>query len=90
MKIFEIDDHKLVLGDVLEVLESEIQDNSIDLIFADPPYNIGKDFNGFKDKWEFENDYLEWSYSWLNLCVKKLKHNGEFVSDGVNSKYALL
>lgn len=76
MKIFEIDDHKLILGDVLEVLGSEIQDNSIDLIFADPPYNIGKDFNGFKDKWEFENDYLEWSYSWLNLCVKKLKHNG--------------
>jgi adenine-specific DNA-methyltransferase len=52
------------------------QDNSIDLIFADPPYNIGKDFNGFKDKWEFEKDYLEWSYSWLNLCVNKLKHNG--------------
>ena len=76
MKIFEIDDHKLILGDVLEVLGSTIPDNSIDLIFADPPYNIGKDFNGFKDKWEFENDYLEWSYSWLNLCVKKLKHNG--------------
>lgn len=76
MKIFEIDDHQLILGDVLEVLGSKIPDNSIDLIFADPPYNIGKDFNGFKDKWEFENDYLEWSYSWLNLCVKKLKHNG--------------
>ena len=76
MRIFEIDDHKLILGDVLEVLGSKIPDNSIDLIFADPPYNIGKDFNGFKDKWEFENDYLEWSYSWLNLCVKKLKHNG--------------
>jgi len=76
MKIFEIDDHKLILGDVLEVLGSKIPDNSIDLIFADPPYNIGKDFNGFKDNWEFENDYLEWSYSWLNLCVKKLKHNG--------------
>jgi len=76
MKIFEIDDHKLILGDVLEVLGSKIPDNSIDLIFADPPYNIGKDFNGFKDKWEFEKDYLEWSYTWLNLCVKKLKHNG--------------
>jgi len=76
MKIFEIDDHKLILGDVLEVLGSNIPDNSIDLIFADPPYNIGKDFNGFKDKWEFEKDYLEWSYTWLNLCVNKLKHNG--------------
>ena len=76
MKIFKIDGHNLILGDVLEVLSSEIKDNSIDLILADPPYNIGKDFNGFKDKWEFEKDYLEWSYTWLNLCVNKLKHNG--------------
>ena len=75
-KIFKIDGHYLILGDVLEVLCSEIKDNSIDLIFADPPYNIGKNFNGFKDKWKVESDYLEWSYSWLNLCVKKLKHNG--------------
>jgi site-specific DNA-methyltransferase (adenine-specific) len=42
MKIFELDEHKLILGDVLEVLSHEIKDNSIDLIFADPPYNIGK------------------------------------------------
>jgi len=76
MKIFKIDGHTLILGDVLEVLSTEIKDNSIDLIFADPPYNIGKDFNGFKDKWKVESDYLEWSYTWLNLCVNKLKHNG--------------
>ncbi len=76
MKIFKIDGHNLILGDVLEVLSTEIKDNSIDLIFADPPYNIGKDFNGFKDKWKVESDYLEWSYTWLNLCVNKLKHNG--------------
>ncbi|MEG4799093.1 adenine-specific DNA-methyltransferase [Microcoleus sp. ARI1-B5] len=76
MKIFEVDRHKLILGDVLEVLSHEIKDNSVDLIFADPPYNIGKDFNGFKDKWESESDYLEWSYTWLNLCIDKLKHNG--------------
>jgi len=76
MKIFKIDGHNLILGDVLEVLSTEIKDNSIDLIFADPPYNIGKDFNGFKDKWKVESDYLEWSYTWLNLCVNKLKHKG--------------
>jgi adenine-specific DNA-methyltransferase len=76
MKIFELEGHKLIWGDALEVLSNEIPDNSIDLIFADPPYNIGKDFNGLKDKWEFETDYLEWSYTWLNLCINKLKHNG--------------
>lgn len=76
MKIFEVDGHKIIWGDVLEVLSREIKDNSVDLIFADPPYNIGKDFNGFKDKWESESDYLEWSYTWLNLCIDKLKQNG--------------
>jgi len=76
MIFFEIDGHKLFLGDVLEVLDSQVKDNSIDLIFADPPYNIGKNFNGFLDKWELESDYLQWSYKWLNLCINKLKHNG--------------
>jgi adenine-specific DNA-methyltransferase len=39
MKIFRKYDHKIILGEAIEVLSEEIQDNSIDLIFADPPYN---------------------------------------------------
>jgi len=61
----------------LEVLKT-LPDNSIDLIFADPPYNIGKNFNGHIEKWETEEAYLEWSYEWLDLCVSKLKPNGSF------------
>ena len=68
--------HKLILGDVLVALNDEVRDNSIDLIFIDPPYNIGKNFNGHKDKWERDSDYLEWSYKWLQLCINKLKTNG--------------
>ena len=56
----------------------EIEDNSIDLIFADPPYNIGKNFAGCLDKWETDELYLDWCYRWLTLCVKKLKQNGSF------------
>ena len=72
-----IGNHKIIQGDALEVLK-EIPDESIDLIFADPPYNIGKNFNGMKDKWATEEDYLEWCYSWLDLCVAKLKKTGSF------------
>lgn len=68
--------HKLILGDVLVALNNEVRDNSIDLIFIDPPYNIGKNFNGNKDKWEKDSEYLEWSYKWLQLCVNKLRPNG--------------
>lgn len=75
-QVFEKDNHKIIWGDALEALSKEIPNSSIDLIFADPPYNIGKDFNGRKDKWASENEYLEWCYQWLDLCIKKLKDTG--------------
>lgn len=71
-------DHLIYQGDAIDILENEIEDSSIDLIFADPPYNIGKDFNGLKDKWTDDNLYLDWCYNWLDLCLKKLKPNGSF------------
>jgi len=74
--VFENNGHKIIWGDAITVLSGEIQDNSIDLIFADPPYNIGKNFNGRKDKWNSDNEYLEWCYEWLDLCIRKLKNSG--------------
>jgi len=78
MEIFEKHGHKIVCGDAIEALQHQIEDNSIDLIFADPPYNIGKNFNGLIDKWKSEEEYLKWSYQWLDLCIRKLKPNGSF------------
>ena len=77
IKKFGNDEHKILLGDALLAL-SEIEDNSIDLVFADPPYNIGKNFNGKLDKWEKDEDYLNWCYEWIDLCIKKLKPTGSF------------
>lgn len=62
-------------GDCLEVLE-EIPDSSVDLIIADPPYNIGKRFGKFKDSWPSDLEYVEWCYSWLEICINKLKQTG--------------
>lgn len=75
-QLFEREGHKIWWGDALTVLSDKISDASIDLIFADPPYNIGKDFNGRKDKWASDEEYLEWCYRWLDLCVEKLKPTG--------------
>lgn len=69
--------HKIIQGDSLEELQ-KLENESIDLIFADPPYNIGKNFNGHLDKWETDELYLEWCYKWLDLCIQKLKPNGSF------------
>ena len=77
MNIFENKSHKVIYGDALEELK-KIPDESVDLIFADPPYNIGKNFDGFIEKWKTEEEYLDWCYKWLELCIKKLKPNGSF------------
>ena len=69
--------YRIVHGDALQALEN-VEDNSVDLIFADPPYNIGKNFAGCIDKWDTDEHYLEWCYKWLSLCVRKLKRNGSF------------
>lgn len=72
----EKEDHAIYWGDALQVLSDEIPDESIDLIFADPPYNIGKDFNGRKDKWASDDAYRVWCYQWIDLCIRKLTPTG--------------
>ncbi len=42
--------HLILFGDSLKLLDQEIEDNSIDIIFADPPYNIGNKYANFVDK----------------------------------------
>ena len=74
--IFRNSEHQIILGDALEALKENVADLSVDLIFADPPYNIGKNFNGRMDKWPSDEAYLEWSYQWIDLCLKKLKPDG--------------
>lgn len=76
MKRFEKNGQTILWGDVIEALTAEISDSTVDLIFADPPYNIGKNFNGRQDRWPTDEAYLSWCYQWLELCIKKLKPAG--------------
>jgi len=62
-------------GNALDVLLA-LPDKSVDLIFVDPPYNIGKKFVNFIDKWPSEKEYIEWCKSWLDICVEKLSPTG--------------
>lgn len=75
-QVFDKNGHRIYWGDTLGTLSNQVKDNSIDLIFADPPYNIGKNFNGRQDKWNSDREYLEWCYEWLKLCITKLKDTG--------------
>lgn len=73
---YENDSHSIYQGDVLQVLGT-LEDSSIDLIFADPPYNIGKDFDGLVESWK-EEDFLSWAYKWIDECHRVLKPTGTF------------
>jgi len=76
MKIFQNELTTLIYGEAIKALNEYIDDNSVHLIFVDPPYNIGKTFSHFKDKWQSDEAYVEWCYEWIELCVKKLTKNG--------------
>lgn len=85
--IYNKNNSLLYKGDCLEILDA-IKDNSIDMIFADPPYMLSN--NGFtcengkmvsvnKGSWDksngFENDVV-FHKSWIEKCRRILKPNG--------------
>jgi site-specific DNA-methyltransferase (adenine-specific) len=69
------------LGSVYNVdcmrLLATVGDDLIDTVFADPPFNLAKDYGNGKDKDDLENgDYLSWCYSWMDECIRVLKPGG--------------
>ncbi|MEO6352643.1 MAG: site-specific DNA-methyltransferase, partial [Burkholderiaceae bacterium] len=54
---------------------ARIPDDSIDLIVADPPYGLGKDYGNDSDKLEADA-YLRWTTDWLDAALPKLKDSG--------------
>ncbi len=66
--------NKIYLIDILDGL-NKLEDNSAQIIIADPPYNIGKDFGNESDKRELD-EYLEWCDKWIKECIRVLRQNG--------------
>ena len=63
---------KLYNDDCLQVLPN-LPDNSVDLIITSPPYNIGMNYNNYKDK---RDNYVNWLVNIFNECCRLLKDNG--------------
>jgi site-specific DNA-methyltransferase (adenine-specific) len=71
---FENSINKIIQGDCLEVMR-KIPDNSVDVTFADPPFNLKKKYNSYYDRHEFEK-YLSWCKEWLYEMVRITKSTG--------------
>jgi site-specific DNA-methyltransferase (adenine-specific) len=73
--VFETELGRLYNADCLEILKG-MEDSKVDLVFADPPFNLGKDYgNGLSDSLKDE-EYLEWCGRWIAECVRVLKPGG--------------
>lgn len=67
-------DIQILCGNTLDILK-KIPENSVDLLIADPPYNLGKDYGNNHDMKGFD-EYLEFSRNWLRLSTQCLKPTG--------------
>lgn len=86
-------------GDCLDIL-NQLPENSVDMIFADPPYNLsnggfsvhaGRMVSVNKGKWDISKGFLDdyaFHYRWLQACKRVLKLNGTlWVSGTYHSIY---
>lgn len=92
--------HKIMVGDCLELLK-QIPDDSVDLVFADPPYNMSKkkglDWKFSKhitmqETWDIfsKDEFFEFNLKWLSECFRVLKHGGSlWVSGSFHNIYQL-
>ena len=69
-----MNDIKIITGDALIEL-GNIETGSVDLIVADPPYNLGKDYGNNHDIQGFD-EYLLFSRNWLKQSHRVLKPSG--------------
>lgn len=68
--------HGLLLqGDCVELLKL-LRNESVDTVFADPPFNLNKKYpKGVSDRLK-EEEYLAWTAKWLDECVRVLRPGG--------------
>lgn len=60
--------------DALEGIR-QLPDASVDLVIADPPYGLGKDYGNDSDK-KPTQQFLKWTEEWLSLVIPKIKETG--------------
>jgi site-specific DNA-methyltransferase (adenine-specific) len=80
--------NKAHLIDVVDGLK-QLDDESADIIIADPPYNIGKDFGNSKTDMSMD-EYVTWCMQWINESIRVLKQTGTMFVYGLSEQLAYL
>lgn len=69
-------ENKIHNADCIKSLAS-MPEGCVDLAFADPPFNIGYDYDIYEDR-RSADEYLEWSRRWIEGVIRVLKPDGTF------------
>tara|TARA_B110000967_G_C18879245_1_gene560069 strand:+ start:1187 stop:2269 length:1083 start_codon:yes stop_codon:yes gene_type:complete len=70
--------NQFMVGDNIELLK-QISDDSIDLIYFDPPYNTGRNFFDFDDRFKTVQDYIDFITIRIKECFRCLKPSGNII-----------
>ncbi|CEG11166.1 Adenine-specific methyltransferase [groundwater metagenome] len=65
--------NKVYLGECIEIMK-KFPDKCVDLLFADPPFNIGIKYDVYNDNMQYM-EYYEWSEKWIKEAYRLLKDN---------------
>ena len=66
---------QLYQADCLTVLPT-LPSESVDTVFADPPFNLNKNYGPHTRDQRLEANYLQWCYQWLGECIRVLRPGG--------------
>jgi site-specific DNA-methyltransferase (adenine-specific) len=66
--------NNIIQGDCLKILKM-LPNDCVDVTFADPPFNLKKGYNSYKDSLKL-HDYLDWCEEWITEMVRITKPTG--------------
>ncbi len=80
--------HKVYKGANTKIVPKQVEAGSAQLVIADPPYNMGKDYEAYYDRLKVD-EYLDWTREWVGCVKMALSRQGSFwlfISDGLVSE----
>ena len=75
-------EEKIIVGDCVEGMKA-LKDNAYNLIIADPPYNLNKDFGVWKEA-EKRDEWQDWMKLWLSEALRVLSNQGNIFVYGIH------
>ena len=65
----------IITGDCIATMNA-LPENSVDLVFADPPYNIGFEYDGHYVDERPDDQYITWTQDWISAATRLMKPSG--------------